>query len=290
MNESPRRIGLVLGGGGGKGAAHIGVLHILETLQLPVDVVAGTSIGGIVAALYASSYSPDEIEEWFHLALKRGIWGRDPTNTGLLGTRKIEAILQEALGDRTFADTRLPLALVAADLRRGREVILREGPLVDAVLASTALPGVFPPVLRGDAVLVDGGVLNNVPVDVVQVMGAGRVIAVDLTTTTEPFAYEELTQPEAEFWSLRRWLPHAQLTIAERALGLMVARISAVRLAQTPPEVLLRPDVGSVQLLDFTQTTEGRQEGERVALAQRSAIDALRDWRLADGEAEQEDK
>jgi NTE family protein len=248
MSESPRRIGLVLGGGGGKGAAHIGVLHILETLELPVDVLAGTSIGGIVAALYASGYPPDEIEEWFHLALKRGIWGRDPTNTGLLGTRKIEAILREALGDRTFADTRLPLA-----------------------------------------VLVDGGLLNNVPVDVVQVMGAGRVIAVDLTATTEPFAFEEATQPEVEFWSLRRWLPHAQLTIAERALGLMVARISAVRLAQTPPEVLLRPDVGSVQLLDFSQTTEGRQEGERVAVAQRAAIEALRDWRLGD-ELNQEDR
>src|SRR3712207_3736222 len=150
----------------GNGWAHIGVLGVLKGLHLPIDVLSGSSIGALVAALYAVGYGPDEIQGWFQYGARRHIWGPDRTRTGLISTQSLAALLREALGARTFADTHIPLAVVAVDLHRGREVILREGPLVDAVLASTALPGLFPPVVRGDEVLVDGGVLNHVPVDV----------------------------------------------------------------------------------------------------------------------------
>ncbi|HEX6291668.1 MAG TPA: patatin-like phospholipase family protein [Herpetosiphonaceae bacterium] len=281
MNARPRSIGLALGGGGGKGSAHIGVLTALEALHVPIDVIAGTSIGGLVGALYAVGYRPYQIEQWFQRATMRRILDRDPTNGGFIGTRKIEALLREAFGGRTFADATLPLALVAVDIGRGTEVILRDGPLVDAVLASTAIPGLFPPVLRDTRVLVDGGVLNNVPVDVAQMLGADRVIAVDLGLVSGEFVYGQTGEPPIAMWSPRRWVPRSQMALAERALALMMAQITERRLAQTPPTVLLRPVVSRLFPLDFTRTVEGRMCGERAAFKQRAALEAIRDWRLA---------
>ncbi len=278
-NDAPRRVGLALGGGGGKGAAHIGVLNALQALRVPIDALAGTSIGGIVAALYGVGYAPFEIEQWFLKATARRILDRDPTSSGFIGTRKIEQLLREALGDRTFADTRVPLAMVAVDLNTAQEVILREGSLVEAVLATTAVPGVFPPQVRGEQILVDGGVLNNVPVDVARSLGAGRVIAVDLGVIAANFAFAPPVEDLAVIWSPRRWLPRTQIAIAERALAIMMGQLTECRLAQQPPDVLLRPDVSAVLPFDFGRTIEGRLLGERAVFQQRAAIEAIRAWR-----------
>lgn len=279
MTDRPRQIGLALGGGGGKGSAHIGILAALEALRVPIDVVAGTSIGGLVAALYAVGYRPYQIEQWFQRATMRRIVDRDPSNSGFIGTRKIELLLREALGTRTFADARMPLALVAVDIVRGSEVVMRDGPLVDAVLASIAIPGLFPPVPRGEQVLVDGGVLNNVPVDVAQMLGAQHVIGVDLGMVTGEFMYKPAGEAGIAMWSPRRWVPWSQLALAERALALMMARMTERRLADMPPAVLLRPAVARLFPLDFSRTVEGRMCGERAVFEQRAAVEALRDWR-----------
>ena len=259
------------------------MLGVLEGLHVPIDVLTGTSIGALVGALYAVGYGPDEIEGWFQYGTRRHIWRADRTRTGLISTQSLAALLKEALGARTFADTRLPLALVAVDLHRGREVILREGPLVDVVLASTALPRLFPPVVRGDLALVDGGVLNNVPVDVAHALGAGRVIAVDLGIVPETWSLTSSTHvARPRRWRQRlqqRLMSRPPMEIAERALLVMMARLSQLALAQTPPAVLLQPAVGSVHLLDFEQTLLGRRSGEQAALEQRAALEALRDWR-----------
>lgn len=279
MQQESARIGLALGGGGGKGSAHIGVLSALEALRVPIDVLAGTSIGGLVAALYAVGYQPYQIEQWFQRATARRILERDPSNGGFLGNRKIELLLREAFGERTFAEVQIPLALVAVDVRLGREVVLDQGSLVEAVLATTAIPGLFPPVLRGEQLLVDGGVLNNVPVDVALALGASRVIAVDLGMVPEQFEYAQPGQPAGSVWSPRRWVPRSQLLLAERALSIMTAQITEQRLAQTPPAVLLRPVVAALLPFDFTQTLAGRMVGERAVFAQREALEQLRAWR-----------
>ncbi|HEY0604245.1 MAG TPA: patatin-like phospholipase family protein [Herpetosiphonaceae bacterium] len=285
MSDESRKIGLALGGGGGKGSAHIGVLTALEALHVPIDVITGTSIGGLVGALYAVGYRPYQIEQWFQRATMRRILDRDPTNGGFIGTRKIEQLLREAFGARTFEDTSLPLALVAVDIVRGSEVIIREGPLVEAVLASTAIPGLFPPVTLNEQLLVDGGVLNNVPVDVAQMLGAGRVIGVDLGLVSGEFEVEPALESTIAMWSPRRWMPRSQLALAERALALMMAEITEHRLAQMPPAVLLRPVVSRLFPLDFTRTLEGRMSGERAAFEQRPVLEAIRDWRLANESA-----
>jgi NTE family protein len=243
--------------------------------------VAGTSIGGIVAAMYAVGYQPYQIEQWFLRATAWRILERDATNSGFLGTRKIESMLREIFATKTFADARVPLALVAVDINAGREVILNDGPLVEAVLATTAVPGIFPPLVKGEQLLVDGGVLNNLPVDVAYTLGAERVIAVDLGMIADYTTFGTTTQSTSG-WSPQRWMPRSQLMTAERALAIMMARITEQRLQQTPPNVLLRPVVSSLLPFDFTRTVEGRMHGERATFEQRDVIEELRDWRIAE--------
>ena len=177
-------VGLALSGGGARGLAHIGVLKVLDREGIPVDLLAGTSAGGVVAALRALGMSPGEMEE-------RGFWlgrwrnlvqlvDRADSRMGLFSAQKVADLLHRHFGDKTFADLDIPLALVAVDLETGEEVVLQEGLVLDGLRATTAYPGVFEPVRIGERLLVDGGVLNNLPCDVARSMGADVVIAVDI--------------------------------------------------------------------------------------------------------------
>lgn len=204
------KIGLALGGGGAKGAAEVGVLKVLEEAGIHVDYIAGTSIGSIVGGLYASGYTAKELEtmfqtqEWLSLLTDRKaglsnvpyetvdgvtyIFGfpvldRNSGGFGVMRGGKIEQVLDSMLSARrctTFEKLHIPFRCVAADIRTAREVVLSEGSLSKAMRASMAIPGIFKPVERGDYMLVDGGMLNNLPVDVCRAMGADIVIAVDL--------------------------------------------------------------------------------------------------------------
>lgn len=206
------KIGLVLSGGGAKGLAHIPVLKCLDDLDIPVDYIAGTSAGGIVAALYAIGYSGRDIEriaqgiDWFdyftdrpprpllpffeknldgryqlEFFLEKGI-PRPPS--GLIFGQKFVQLFSELTfplpGDINFDDLPIPFRCVAVDLISGREVVLRQGSLVKAMRATMAVPTIFSPVEWDNFLLIDGGALNNLPVDVVKQMGADIVIAVDL--------------------------------------------------------------------------------------------------------------
>jgi NTE family protein len=204
------KIGLALGGGGAKGAAEVGVLKVLEEAGIHVDCIAGTSIGSIVGGLYAAGYSAKELEtmfqtqEWLSLLTDRKaslsnepyktvdgvtyIFGfpvidRNGGGFGVMKGGRIEQVLDSmvrARGCNTFDKLRIPFQCVAADIRTAEEVVLSEGTLAKAMRASMAIPGIFKPVERGDYLLVDGGMLNNLPVDVCRMMGADIVIAVDL--------------------------------------------------------------------------------------------------------------
>lgn len=204
------RIGLVLGGGGAKGAAEVGVLKVLEEAGVRMDYIVGTSIGSIVGGLYASGYTAAELEtlfetqEWLSLLTDRKqslsdepfktidgvtyIFGfpvidRNSSGFGVMRGSKIEQVLDSMVSTRgcaTFDKLRIPFRCVAADIRTAREVVIGDGRLSKAMRASMAIPGIFKPVERGDYMLVDGGMLNNLPVDVCRAMGADVVIAVDL--------------------------------------------------------------------------------------------------------------
>jgi NTE family protein len=175
------RIGLALGGGAVRGAAHIGVLDVLERAGMAPAVLTGTSAGALVGALYAAGRSPAEIA-----TLARGLrWTRlvHPTmkRLSLLDTGRLGRFLDTALGGKTFDDLERPFAAVACELTTGAPVVLSEGPVSLAVLASAAIPGVFPPVTRGDQMLVDGGLVDLVPAALARTLGADVVVAVDVS-------------------------------------------------------------------------------------------------------------
>nr|HMT20737.1 patatin-like phospholipase family protein [Promineifilum sp.] len=189
MSDTERdrpRLGLVLGGGGARGLAHIGVLHVLEQAGIPIDYLAGTSMGGLVGALFAAGIPfpvvEQEVARLGDVKEQLRLIDVSITSAGLsIRGRRIYNFMADLLGDDlTFADLRLPLAMASVDLKTGRPIVLQGGLVIDAVRATISIPGVFEPVELGDYRLVDGGVLNNVPVDIALDMGATRTIAVDV--------------------------------------------------------------------------------------------------------------
>ncbi len=180
--QPPRRtVGLALSGGAVRGAAHVGVLQVLEREGIRPAVVAGTSVGALVGAAVAAGRNADELSRIFHTIrwpkLTRISLGRF---MGLLDTGPFEKVFGEIVGNDRIETLPTPFAAVACDLLTGEEVVYHEGPVGRILRASAAVPGVFPPVELDDRLLVDGCVVNNLPVDVVRSMGADYVIAVDL--------------------------------------------------------------------------------------------------------------
>ena len=175
------KMGLALGAGAAKGYAHIGVIRSLERAGLPIDYVAGTSIGGVVAALYALGYSPDAAADILDQVGAAAFRLTLPT-TALLSNAGLRTRMKKIIGQKRIEELAVPLALVAADLVTWQEVIFRRGVLWAAVLASISMPGIYAPQRVGAHTLIDGGVLNPVPRDVVAEMGADLVLAIKLSS------------------------------------------------------------------------------------------------------------
>lgn len=250
-------IGLALGGGGARGLAHIGVLKVLEDADISIDLLAGTSMGGLIAAFYAAGWSAADIESEV-LQLRKLSQLLNLVDLGLphrafLSGEKFHAFLKEKLGAQlTFSELDLPLALTAVDLVTGMQIILREGPVAEAVRATIALPSVIEPVKRNDQILVDGGVLNNVPADQARALGADIVIAVNVG----------LDVHDDQLWK-KVGLP-AILVDSWRADAISSSALTDVRLALAQPEILLRPPIPSdiTTLTGFTRADEIIAAGE----------------------------
>lgn len=180
-----RPVGLALSGGATLGAAHAGALRALHEAEVPIDYLAGTSIGAVAAALYAFDTPLDDIEE---VALEMswlGISSFSPSRLGLLANRKLGDILRTHIGEPDFADASIPFAVVATDISRGRRVVLSEGEVLPAVMASACVPGVFQPIEIDDCLLVDGGLVENLPVAPLREFGTRSIIGVDLNLRRE---------------------------------------------------------------------------------------------------------
>ncbi|HEY3314116.1 MAG TPA: patatin-like phospholipase family protein [Bacillota bacterium] len=178
-----KKVGLALGGGAAKGLAHLGVLAVLEERGMPVDYVAGTSVGSIIGALYSAGLTVDEIRRSAERVRWRNLLRLTVPREGVVTANGLEAQLSQLLGEKTFDQLRVPFAAVSVDVITGEVLAINEGRVVDAVRASCAVPGIFSPVRLDGRLLVDGGLLNSVPSDVVRAMGADLVIAVDLSGT-----------------------------------------------------------------------------------------------------------
>ena len=273
------RLGLVLGGGGARGLAHFGVLRVLQREKIPIHCIAGTSMGGLVGALFAAGVPSQRVEEEV-LRLSRvteqiRLVDVDLSAAGLsIRGRRIYNFMADLLGEElTFADLPMPLAMVAVDIHSGREVILQGGLVIDAVRATISVPGVFMPVDLGDYRLVDGGVLDNVPVDVARGMGATRTIAVDVLPS---FSVNMPGQQPVETGLQLAFAPR-QISEIYQVLMIMIAAQSENRLRQYPPDLLIRPVLPpNITLLSgFNRAEEMIAAGEAATEAALPAIRAL---------------
>ncbi len=287
----PHGFGLALGGGGAKGYAHIGVLHEMHARGLRPAAIAGTSVGAMVGALLAAGYEPAEIERRFRAVPPDEAFRREhdaaPSFLGLAGLRRM---LEDALGpQRTFADLPVPFAVTAVDLHTGRLVYLRRGPVVPAVLASAAVPGIFPPVPWGEGhLLVDGGVLDNVPVRLARRLAPGLpVVAVVLTPRPDQLTADSGVRFLADVpvfgKAIQRLRYVRALHYFMRSVDIAGAHLTHWRLAHDRPEVVIAPQVGDVGLLAGPEVADeviarGRRAFEAAWPQMQRALQPWRRW------------
>ncbi|MFO3796701.1 MAG: patatin-like phospholipase family protein [Anaerolineales bacterium] len=273
----PRELALALGGGGARGNAHIGVLRVLEAEGFRIRAVAGTSAGGLVAVFYAAGFTPDEIESLFSQVKQDDLYGRSPTEgPSLIGLAGAERWLRQHLGNRTFSDLRIPCAVTAVDLNQRREVILDQGDVVNALLATIAVPGIFPPREMDGMLLVDGGVLNPVPVSVARTLAPNLpVVAIILTPPLDaPISPSlPLHLPPLLTESLRRLRITQAMNIFLESVEIGSRALAQWRLAAEKPEVLIRPAVSQIGLLQKVNVPDVVRLGEE---ATRQALPELR--------------
>jgi predicted acylesterase/phospholipase RssA len=183
-----KQIGIVLGGGGARGMAHLGVLAALNEAGIPIDCICGTSMGAIVAAGVARGWSVNEMREHVVTVFARRLALYDPTIpiSSLLAGKKLDAVIRELYGDAMIEDLWLPFFCVSTDLTRAEPVVHDNGSLCQAVRASCSIPGMFPPVVTDGRVLVDGGLMDNLPIDLFASRYPGAIVAVDVFPYGEP--------------------------------------------------------------------------------------------------------
>lgn len=239
-----RKLGVAFGGGAARGFAHLGVIRVLEEAGVRPDFVAGTSVGSIIGALYAGGLTCDAIVG----SVRALDWGDmvQPVfpRRGLVRADKLETRLIELLGERQVEDLETPFAAVTVDLAAGRQHVIDNGPLEKAVRASCSIPGIFEPVMRNDQVLVDGGVLNDVPIDVCQAMGAEVVLAVDLNS--------DIAIGDA---------PEDIFAVIVATLNVMMKNCRKEP-EGGPDVILVRPDLGGFSYHDLKRIDEMIQRGE----------------------------
>lgn len=282
-----RRLGLALGSGSARGLAHIGVLKVLDREGLRIDAIAGTSIGALIGGAYAAGVTPQQMQEIaLSVDVKKLVSMADiarPT-TGLVNGHRVEEFIREIVGGKTFADTNIPFACVAVDVDNEQEVVLREGDLASAIRASISTPVIFAPVEREGLTLVDGGVLNSVPVDVARGMGADFVIAattLGIPKSAIPVFSNEIEVGSAETgWAknkgfaeivysraiaavMDRLRKPSVYQLAVGSLDLMQRELSERRLREA--DLVIAPLIDGVAYYSFYEAERIIAAGEKVA-------------------------
>lgn len=269
-------ISVALGGGGIKGVAHVGVLECLEDAGFKIRAVAGTSAGGLLGSIYAAGVSPKEILAIVNRMDQQHMYQRHAKDgPSLLGYAGLTNMLVEVLGDCTFHDMKTPFACTAVDTRTSREIYLNEGRVVDAVLATIAVPGIFPPKMRGDMELIDGSVLDPVPVHLARCLAPNLpVVAVALNPERERWnqlpefnitSPVPLPIPSPIIDGIARMRIAQAFRIFVHSMDISSRMLTELRLEVDQPEVIIRPDVHQYGLLDAVVPEKLILEGYRAA-------------------------
>ncbi|MFA7518341.1 patatin-like phospholipase RssA [Shewanella sp.] len=296
-NGTTPSVGIALGSGAAKGWAHIGVLNGLAAMGIKPDKVAGCSVGALVGAAYAHDHLP-ELEKWVRgfsswdvLGLMDILWRKG----GLIGGDKVFDVLHARIGDVNIENLNRPFAAVATDLYSGQEIWFTEGDLRQAVRASCSMPGILAPVRQGERWLVDGAVVNPVPVSVSRAMGVDVVIAVDLygyhsgriqvlpvNMTSQRTVQAEMDMParqETGFMDLfargRDYVSNltdkfslgtksnpGMIAVMSQSMGILKQRYKRARLMGDPPDICIVPEVGNIGTMEFHRADEAIAAGE----------------------------
>ncbi len=249
------RLGLALGSGSARGWAHIGVIRALEERGIKPDLVCGTSIGALVGAAYAGG-ELERLEKWVSgLAWTTVVRLMDITwRGGLIRGNRLFTLFRTILADRDISELPVPYGAIATELHSGRELWLRNGKVLEAVRASCAMPGLFTPVIRDGVVLVDGGLVNPVPVSMCRALGAELVVAVDLSWgKLGPYRRSKKREPEPSIPSI--------FNVFMTSLDIVEVRVARSRLAGEPADVLITPLLPDFATMDFHRSQEAIKEG-----------------------------
>jgi NTE family protein len=271
------RVGLALGGGAARGVAHVGIIGALDRLGVPVDAVAGTSIGALVGAGVALGMNMGQIEETMDRLIDLWNGALRPTLPGasLLSARGYERLLHELAGDITIEELSTPYGAVAADLNTGRSVFIRRGSLAQAIRASASLPVVFPPVARGEYMLVDGAVTNPVPTQLARILGADVVLACELSgveADLSPLEYPEPAPPQA---GRQPRLPNILQTYL-RCIDIM--RTGRGEHDLLSADITFRPQLPPLSWKEFQKGGAPVEAGERAVEDQLDSLRELFPW------------
>jgi NTE family protein len=240
------RIGVALGAGGARGLAHIGVLKTLHKHQIPIDLIAGSSMGSFIGAIYANDQDLSMLEKLAtHLKRKHWIDFTVP-KIGFISGDKVKELIRLLTHGKSIEQLAVPLSIVATDLEKGERVVFQQGPIDQAVRASISIPGIFVPERIDGRIYVDGGVIDRVPITVVKTMGADFIIAVDVATPS---------QKEMDI--------HNIFDVIARSIDIMEEEILRYRLPEA--DIVIRPSVGHIHTIAFDEAIKCIEEGERSA-------------------------
>jgi NTE family protein len=293
-----KKVGIALGSGSARGWSHIGVIRSLQEAGIPIDIACGTSVGALVAGSLAAGFL-DPLDRWvrrLNWSLVVGFMDVIIPRSGLIEGERMTNYFRENLSDSMIEELPIPFAAVATDLKTGKEIWLREGSLIDAIRASISLPGIFTPCSRNGKWLVDGGLVNPVPVSLCRSMGADIVIAVNLNSDimgkprvrrmADPTSNSRngVTPRAQSRWSafLNQTAQQGNLTLfrhlfqdqTERGPSLFDVMATSVKIMQDcitrqrlsidPPEILVKPRLAHIELMEFSRAEECIEEGKRA--------------------------
>ncbi|MCK4653333.1 MAG: patatin-like phospholipase family protein [Candidatus Cloacimonetes bacterium] len=295
-----KKVGLVLGCGGAKGLSHIGVIKFLEEMEIKIDFIAGTSIGALIGGAYASGLSIKELED---IALETDLTSTAKFfspgfgKSGLVTGSKVQEFLISKLGNKNIENLKIPFVAVATDIITGQEILFNKGDLVEAIRSSISIPVVFQPVIWNNIILVDGGLVNPVPIDVARKMGADHIIAVNVLSSKNmpdikhdkkrpnkidlekpleiiPALQRKLEDLIIDHKWIRNFIKHKE---KEDLPGMKKIFNQSIKIAQekmikqsielSKPDVLIEPDVDSVNMFEFYKAKEIIEKGYKAAEA-----------------------
>ena len=275
-----RKVALVLGGGGARGLAHIGVLRALAEHGVPIDMVAGTSFGALVGGLYASGLRVEAIERAVRTVNKTFIakvLSPSLTTSGLVKGDRVRHYLKSLIGDACIEHFAIPFAAIATDLGSGEELVLNSGPAVEAIMASIAIPVMFKPVLYQNRYVIDGGLVNPLPVSAASALGADVVIAVNVHPHPANLAHKQRqskaksgkqTESAPSQLEIHRepTPPHSLLAVLTQSIVITENNLLMARLNREQPDILISPDCSNYDFLGFHRAEELIEVGKRAAI------------------------